>query len=252
MEERNIRLACLAFIAIFFGALISVQYLIRPSIEVFENVEPLKGKIVYESSRDLSVWICIMNVDGSNVTKFIEGYCPDLSPDGKKIAFCRDAGFGMELYVVSVKGGVPIKLAGGRTEIAENPAWSPDSKKIAFELAPVPPGKPDIYIINADGSHLKRLTTKGGSHPRWWPDGKRIAFESNRDGKWGIYVINSDGSNETKLPIEEAIHPDIAPDGKRMVFSDFSRICLFDFEKGSVIQLTQPICWKKILMAPKF
>jgi hypothetical protein len=54
----------------------------------------------------------------------------------------------------------------------------------------------DIYVINADGSGLRRLTD--GMDPAWSPDGKKVAFARWRDPR-GIYVIDEDGSNETLL-----------------------------------------------------
>ena len=50
----------------------------------------------------------------------------------------------------------------------------------------------DIYVINADGSGLRRLTD--GMDPAWSPDGKKVAFARWRDPR-GIYVIDEDGSN---------------------------------------------------------
>ena len=54
-------------------------------------------------------------------------------------------------------------------------------------------GDYDIYVMNADGSDVTRLTDNSASGeivPRWSPDGRRIAFDSNHDGDWDIYVMN--------------------------------------------------------------
>jgi hypothetical protein len=52
----------------------------------------------------------------------------------------------------------------------------------------------DIYVINADGTGLRRLTD--GMEPVWSPDGTMVAFTRWRDPR-GLYVIDEDGSNET-------------------------------------------------------
>jgi Tol biopolymer transport system component len=75
----------------------------------------------------------------------------------------------------------------------------------------------DIYVINADGSGLRRLTD--GLDPAWSPDGKRVAFARWRDPR-GIYVIDEDGSNETLLfGWSQAKAPAWSPDGSRIVFT---------------------------------
>jgi Tol biopolymer transport system component len=63
-------------------------------------------------------------------------------------------------------------------------------------------GNWDIYVINVDGSGLKRLTTNPARDglPTWSPNGRVIAFASDRDdGQWAIYGINADGTIEQKL-----------------------------------------------------
>jgi hypothetical protein len=75
----------------------------------------------------------------------------------------------------------------------------------------------DIYVINADGSGLRRLTD--GMDPAWSPDGTKVAFARWRDPR-GIYVIDEDGSNETLLfGWSQARAPAWSPDGSRIVFT---------------------------------
>jgi Tol biopolymer transport system component len=75
----------------------------------------------------------------------------------------------------------------------------------------------DIYVINADGSGLRRLTD--GMDPAWSPDGTKVAFARWRDPR-GIYVIDEDGRNETLLfGWSKAKAPAWSPDGSRIVFT---------------------------------
>ncbi len=79
------------------------------------------------------------------------------------------------------------------------PAPSPDGQKIAFMSQR--DGNWEIYIINADGSGLQRLTDNPAQDglPAWSPDGKVLAFASQRDGSWGIWVMSPNGSGQRLL-----------------------------------------------------
>src|SRR5918994_53256 len=60
----------------------------------------------------------------------------------------------------------------------------------------------DIYTINVDGSHERKLTDTPGLDglPAWSPDGQRIAFVSDRDsGNWEIYLMDADGTKQRRL-----------------------------------------------------
>jgi TolB protein len=65
---------------------------------------------------------------------------------------------------------------------SESPAWSPDGTQIAYTLDNYA-GHSDIYVINADGTNRRRLTTDGNaSGPTWSPDGTQIAFVHHTQG----------------------------------------------------------------------
>ncbi|MFQ6014760.1 MAG: hypothetical protein ACE5NP_04895 [Anaerolineae bacterium] len=85
--------------------------------------------------------------------------------------------------------------------------------KLVFQVA----SGGDIYIINADGTGLRRLTD--GLDPAWSPDGTRVAFARWREPR-GIYVIDADGQNERAVYItQEGKSPSWSPDGNRLVFT---------------------------------
>ena len=98
-------------------------------------------------------------------------------------------------YWYTDQGGITSFTHNAYTEFA----WSPDSKKIAFQSNLC--GSNDIYVVDADGCNLKNLTQslRGGSFPKWSPDGKKIAFSVVIDGNYEIYVMDADGKNKKRL-----------------------------------------------------
>jgi Tol biopolymer transport system component len=81
----------------------------------------------------------------------------------------------------------------------------------------------EIYVMDADGSNQKRLTTNAANdlEPAWSPDGTQIVFASDRDGDYEIYVMNADGSNQTHLTdnFVEELNPKWSPDGTQIAFT---------------------------------
>ena len=74
----------------------------------------------------------------------------------------------------------------------------------------------DIYVVNADGTGLRRLTE--GMDPSWSPDGTQVVFARWTE-PWGIYAINADGSNERVLfSSSVARSPVFSPDGSEIAF----------------------------------
>jgi Tol biopolymer transport system component len=71
---------------------------------------------------------------------------------------------------------------------------------------------PYIYVANADGSGVTRLTQ--GEMPAWSADGQRIAFQTRTGPE--IRVINADGSNERVLA--RGLWPSWSQDGTKIVF----------------------------------
>ena len=83
-------------------------------------------------------------------------------------------------------------------------------------------GNPEIYLMNADGTDVERLTDNPGfdGAPAWSPDGTKIVFASSRDGNSDIYIMDADGSNEVRLTTHEADDggPSWSPDGSMIAF----------------------------------
>jgi WD40 repeat protein len=154
---------------------------------------------------------------------------PSYSPDGTQIAFRGDLDLAEpsgdeELYVMN-SDGTNVRQLTRNADFDSAPSWSPDGKRILFERAlagTFTPGveaqEKDVYVMRADGSHVRRLTDSPGldEGPEFSPDGTKIAFSSSRDGQQEIYVIDADGSNPRRLTDNPA--RDESPDWQGLPF----------------------------------
>ena len=90
-----------------------------------------------------------------------------------------------------------------------DPAYSPDGSRIVFVATH--DGDPELYIADADGSNVTRLTENDAvdASPRWAPDGSHLLFVSDRDGDFNIYTMRPDGSGVEmlELPLPDARQP---------------------------------------------
>jgi hypothetical protein len=87
-------------------------------------------------------------------------------------------------------------------------------------------GNPEIYVMNADGSGVTRISYGKGRYatPVWSPRGDLIAFTKQMSGSFLIGVMRSDGSGERILT--EGYHnegPTWAPNGRVLMFFRESR-----------------------------
>ena len=82
-------------------------------------------------------------------------------------------------------------------------------------------GDSEIYSMNADGSHVRRLThsPKFDFPGPWSPDGRRMLFYSQRSGA-DVWVMNADGTRQRNLTRNPAADGggSWSPDGRRIVF----------------------------------
>jgi TolB protein len=128
------------------------------------------------------------------------------------------------------------------------PAWSRDGKQIAFEYNRDAAGRPasrsEIYLMNAGGTALKRLTRNNvfDGDPSWSPDGRYIVFESQRDGNSELYRVDLRSPKLTvkRLTNNKAFDGDPvwSPFGRGIAFTSMRTgnreifLMTFDAEKG--------------------
>jgi len=180
---------------------------------------------------DADVWV--MSSDGGgerNLTDdaFRQGE-PDWSPDGNRIAFRQEdpADFEWDVWEIDVHTGIRTNLTLELQDSEQwDPVYSPDGSKIAFVSNH--DVRPDVYVMNTDGSNLNNLTRSYASwddEPTWSPDGRQIAFMSSRDRLISdVYVIDVDGSNTRRVTDIAAVKskPSWSPDGAHILFTSYA------------------------------
>jgi TolB protein len=127
---------------------------------------------------------------------------PSWTADGKRLVF---SGYGgsrsYDIWVVDRDGSNLRDLTPGPS-LDYGASWSPDGRTIAFgSNRGLPREGGEIYLMNADGSNVRRVTRGGKSYaPAWSPDGRLIAFNSLRAGPGEeVYVMRPDGTAVRRL-----------------------------------------------------
>ena len=154
------------------------------------------GTIVFQSDRDASpnTQIYSMNTDGSAVARLTNNAYNDRNPavshDSKKVAFVSNRNGNDDIYVMNVDGSGVAQLTSGPLD--ENPEWSPDGTKIAYESSPDDRATFQVWVANADGSGTQQISSgEFDVQPSFSPDGTKILFNQN----YQIAVMNANGTN---------------------------------------------------------
>jgi Tol biopolymer transport system component len=135
----------------------------------FDDVVPVFSpdgtKIAFASDRPDGIpHIWVMNADGSGQTQLTTGSLVDTgslswSPDGSKIAFTSNRAGNLDVWVMNANGTGLKDLTPSTPGVDGDPAWSPDGSMILFESDRGDGTDLNLYVMNADGSGIVRLTT---------------------------------------------------------------------------------------------
>jgi len=155
--------------------------------------------------------------------------CPNFSPNGQQIAYCKSTETSSNIYKMDISGNNDQLIINN----ASCPKWSPTGDKILY-ISPGINRSSQIFVANADGSKQQQLTSSvspswwdtgfpqdGNEDPQWTLDGKKIVYVSWENGKPEIFIINADGSNKARLTTAELRdeNPEVTPDGQYILFT---------------------------------
>jgi Tol biopolymer transport system component len=160
---------------------------------VFASKGTAKETFIVTGSKQYTVfdrnlpYIWTVNVDGSELTQFVEGAYPIWAPNGAHVAFSSDVSGNWDIWMVGADGS-------GLTQLTDDPknqfapSFSPDGKWMTFSSNVT--GNYDIWIMKIDGSARTQLTTDKSEDvtPSWGADGN-IYFASDKTGNWDIWRL---------------------------------------------------------------
>jgi TolB protein len=124
-----------------------------------------------------------------------------------------------------------------------SPAVSPNGRKVAMILSK--DGWTDLYVADADGGNLKRLTKsrEDESGPCWSPDGQWICFATKLKERRSLCKVPAGGGSLQRIAttgVSNPTEPDWSPDGKWIAFTSQSRgfsICVVPAAGGEATVL---------------
>lgn len=129
------------------------------------------------------------------------------------------------------------------------PRWSPDGETLMFfsNRDSFSRRNYDIYLIDADGRNLRRLTfgLQPANYAEWSPDGNHIAFVSEREAHREVIIVNVISGRVTNLTNNPGgdFAPQWSPDGERIVFvsnrDGDEDIYVVDHDGENLRQITQ-------------
>src|SRR5512134_444460 len=192
---------------------------------VYEKLTGEKGvfstRIAYVVKRGERFELQIADADGANEQAMLVSnepiMSPTWSPDGRRIAYVSFQNKKPIVYVQNIevpKQNVVANFKGSNSA----PAWSPDGKTLSLSRD----GNSQLFLINPDGSNLRRLTSSGGidTEPSFSPDGQWIYFTSDRGGSPQIYRMSASGGEAQRVTFEGSynVTPRVSPDGKSLAY----------------------------------
>jgi DNA-binding CsgD family transcriptional regulator/dipeptidyl aminopeptidase/acylaminoacyl peptidase len=180
----------------------------------------------------------VLRVDTGRVATLLAGNVQDAvwSPDERRVAFVRDQRLGVldlasgeSSIIVPELTAIYLPYYYGRGHLA----WSPDGETIAFAHwtaeEPVTQGRSDVYVVNTDGTGLRRLTdsTRAKASLAFSPGGEYLSYVQNTDAGDKLRIIEVESGRQVALDAPAMMSfptPWIADDA--LLTSDYSGVSL--------------------------
>lgn len=204
---------------------LSTVYASAEATTVVRRVDTYEDQIVGQSLLSDAAWTGL------------EANSIGLSSDGSAIAYRADENVADvmvqdELFVVPMTGGTPVKVSGLMTNGGSvwEFAWSPNASQLAYVADKDTDGVNELYVVNADGTGERKLTTGLNLDERfveWSPAGDFIAVASgdSENPDFALYVVPAAGgglvgiSGTKTVELDDDVRPRWSPDGAYIAYA---------------------------------
>lgn len=203
----------------------------RWSLRSGDRVEVVEGGLIVDfATNEFRTQREIVLIRASDILKLITNATanatPCISADGKTVLFCH----GTEIWRTDIgtdKPGSPIRLTKD-SGVNCQPVIAPDGKAIYFVSDRM--GKPDIWLMNLDGSSQRQLTNGAllGPGLALSPDGSKLAFSSLKSiskptaASGNIWIMNTNGTGLRQLTSDGSSQwPSFSRDGRKIAYQSY-------------------------------
>jgi Tol biopolymer transport system component len=165
---------------------------------------------------------------------------------GGELLFQSDRQGPSRLFVLNLTTSAVRRVGHAGDWLDEEPRWSSDGRRIAFSSTRGQKGNLDIFVMEADGSNVTRLTDHASAEqgPVWAADDQSLFFTGERDGRGEIYRVWLADKRVDRVTagLDRAIMPAASPDGRYLAYASQTimnfQLHLMDLSTGTRQQIT--------------
>jgi lipoprotein-anchoring transpeptidase ErfK/SrfK len=222
-----------------------------PSATIDPAAEPFQAIYYGNSNGNDDIYLMTLNGVHRRLTGSLANERePSCAPDGSWFVFASDVSGAWQIYSQPFNQNEAVQLTDSEG-INFAPIFSPDGATIAF-VSTRNQGIPTIWLMDADGSNQRQLTTELGrdTAPSWGPDGRVLLFSGDQVGTWDIFITVLENDLEGEFPLMppemsggNELWPSFDPLEERVIYTQWgdlndpqtADIYMLDFEENQPV-----------------